>query len=782
MSSTGDDIADLRRRLEEAEQTSKALLGRDVDAVVTESGTSPIMLRASQEALRASERRFSAVFAATSDAMMLFDDAGRYIDANEAACLLLDTPRDEILRYSVGHFIAQPSRAVRTLKELAEGGVGEAEIVVSGRERTVEYRTVGNIVPGLHLLVFCDVTEARAALAAQARLAATVASSDDAIVGVASDGRITDWNNAAERLYGYRTAEVLGRTPEFLEPPTEMAAGERLWRRVLSGEQISGLESRRLRKDGTLIDVSLTMSPIRNLAGSVIGGSKIARDISERKAAEQRFAAVLEAAPDAIIAVKRGIIVMANRQAQTSFGYARDELLGQSIQVLVPDELRTKHAEHEAAYVESPAPRPLKKGRELKARRKDGSTFDAEIVLTPLEHPPDGLLIIASLRDVSERNRMREQLMVADRMVSIGTLAAGVAHEINNPLAAVIANLDFALGEMSGLAKRVDGLGELTDELRDARAAAERVRDIVRDLKIFSRSEEDRLHAVDVRSVMESTLRMAWNEIRHRARLVKDYGDVPRVRASDARLGQVFLNIVVNAAQAIEEGRAEANEIRITTSLDASGDVVVSISDTGAGMPPEILSRLFTPFFTTKPIGVGTGLGLSICQRLVMSFGGRISVQSQPGKGTVFRIFLSQALPEEAIDAIPVAAPSAARRGRVLVVDDEQSIGHVVRRALGHEHAVTALTSAREALEQIEAGERFDVILCDIMMPQMTGMELYAAILKAAPEQAARILFLTGGTFTPSARAFVHQTTNLWIEKPFDVRQLRALVNDKMRQ
>jgi KaiC/GvpD/RAD55 family RecA-like ATPase len=231
-------------------------------------------------------------------------------------------------------------------------------------------------------------------------------------------------------------------------------------------------------------------------------------------------------------------------------------------------------------------------------------------------------------------------------------------------------------------------------------------------------------------------------------------------------------------AAAFAEAACRRGERTLFVSFDEAPN---QISDTGPGMPPEVLRRLFTPFFTTKPIGVGTGLGLSICHRLVTSFGGQISVDSQPGNGTVFRIFLPQAESEDATDETPVAAPRAARRGRVLVVDDEKAIGQTVRRTLEPEHEVTALTSARDALERIEAGERFDVILCDLMMPQVTGMDLHAAMLQAAADQAARIIFLTGGAFTPAARAFVDKTTNLWIEKPFDVRQLRALVNDKIR-
>jgi CheY-like chemotaxis protein/two-component sensor histidine kinase len=320
------------------------------------------------------------------------------------------------------------------------------------------------------------------------------------------------------------------------------------------------------------------------------------------------------------------------------------------------------------------------------------------------------------------------------------------------------------------------------EELHDAREATERIRNIVRDLKIFSRSAHDETGPVDVHRVMESTLRMAWNEVRHRARLVKDYGKTPPVNASEARLGQVFLNLVINAAQAIDEGRAENNEIRISTRLADAGFVVIEIADTGQGMSPAVLGQLFTPFFTTKPIGVGTGLGLSICHRIVTGFGGSIEVRSEIGKGSAFRISLPVAACAAPEAAAPVElAPSSPRRGRVLVIDDEPIVARVVERSLSTGHEVVVSSSAGEALKMLVAGEHFDVILCDLMMPQMTGMELHAELCRVAPEHAARMIFLTGGAFTPTARAFLDQTPNLRIEKPFDVRNLKALINDRIR-
>jgi signal transduction histidine kinase len=385
----------------------------------------------------------------------------------------------------------------------------------------------------------------------------------------------------------------------------------------------------------------------------------------------------------------------------------------------------------------------------------------------------------------AEQRRMQEQLLISDRMASVGTLAAGVAHEINNPLAAICANLELAgkavaeLSSAPGIDHRLD---EVVDELRDAREAAERVRLIIRDLKIFSRApDEERRGPVEVHRVLESSLRMAWNEIRHRARLIKDYEAVPPVDANEARLGQVFLNLVVNAAQAIPEGDAEHNLIRVVTRINAAGRVVVEVHDTGSGIAPEHLSRIFDAFFTTKEIGVGTGLGLSICHRIVRGLGGEIEVESAVGQGTTVRVLLPPSSETKKEPRAPASAGAAARRGRVLIVDDEITFAKALARTFASEHDVDVAASAGDALERLRRGQRYDVIVCDLMMPQMTGMDLHAELALLSPELAGCIVFVTGGAFTAGARAFLDAVPNQRIEKPFEAQQLRAVLNDRIR-
>jgi CheY-like chemotaxis protein/two-component sensor histidine kinase len=358
-------------------------------------------------------------------------------------------------------------------------------------------------------------------------------------------------------------------------------------------------------------------------------------------------------------------------------------------------------------------------------------------------------------------------------------LAAGVAHEINNPLAYLTAALEF-LAHRPGAP---DGAGaeegEVRQALDEAREGAARVRHVVRDLTTFSRMNEERRARVEVEPILDSAIHMARNELRHRARLVKQYGGPPAVLANEARLGQLFLNLLINAAQAIPEGHVEENEIRVVTATDAAGRAVVEVHDSGPGIPAAVAHRIFDPFFTTKPKGVGTGLGLSICRSIVVALGGEISAESRPeSPGATFRVVLPAArcaAEEEARTPVPPPAEQG-RRGRVLVVDDEPVVATALRRLLAPEHEVTVVTRAEDARDAIARGERFDVIVCDLMMPQMTGMELHAELEVIAPEQARRMVVMTGGAFTDRAREFLDRVALPRFEKPFDSASLRATV------
>jgi PAS domain S-box-containing protein len=516
----------------------------------------------------------------------------------------------------------------------------------------------------------------------------------------------------------------------------------------------------------------------RAMGNQLAQALSLARSFDRIARSEQRYRTLLEHAHDAIAVISPdGIVHEVNRRFLELLGYRDDEVRGKA---LLDFSVEGAAAENQAIFEELAAPE-AGVGPTVELRGKDGLSRTMQFSLARLEVPGEPLLLAIG-RDVTEERRTQERLVVSDRMAAIGTMAAAVAHEINNPLSALLANLSLAvralghLRDQGGLPPELD---ELDGEVRDAREAAERLRDISRDLRIFAREEEERRELVDVNLVLESAARLAWNEIRHRARLVREYGRVPPVLASEARLGQVVLNLVVNAAQAITEGTAEQNEVRLRTRSE-DGQVLIEVADTGSGMSEEVRGKLFRSFFTTKPAGVGTGLGLAICHRLVSALSGTITVESTPGRGSTFRVTLPAARAAPAPPEPAVAIPTPVRRGRILVIDDEQMVGMAVRRLLVRDHDVEVLTSSEEALARLSGGERFDVILCDLMMPTMTGMELYAELSRAAPDQAEQMIFLTGGAFTPQARSFLERVPNRHLEKPFEAAGLRALVNARL--
>jgi two-component system, NtrC family, sensor kinase len=357
-------------------------------------------------------------------------------------------------------------------------------------------------------------------------------------------------------------------------------------------------------------------------------------------------------------------------------------------------------------------------------------------------------------------------------MASVGTLAAGVAHEINNPLGYVLGNLTALVNGLTSDALPTD----LKQSLNDAVHGAKRVRDIVQDLQTFSRGDSSkRSEAVDVLRVMDVSIRMAHSAVRHRARLERDYRQVPAVEGNESRLGQVFLNLIVNAAQAMPERPVDENEVNIRVTSD--GDhVVVEVRDNGAGMTDNVRRRIFDPFYTTKPIGEGTGLGLSICHNIVTSMNGSIEVESAPGLGSTFRVRLLATRAQSRTETVEPPPPRSERREKVLVIDDEPMIGVMLRRLLAAHCDVLPITSPREALRRIGAQERFDAILCDLMMPRMNGIDFYAELSVLSPEMARRTGFLTGGAVTMQARRFVKEHAEITLEKPVEVAKLRAMI------
>jgi PAS domain S-box-containing protein len=470
--------------------------------------------------------------------------------------------------------------------------------------------------------------------------------------------------------------------------------------------------------------------------------------------------------------------VEANEACTRLFGYSREELLWRTPRELNLWETPIEQDRLAAIFREQGALR----GVESRLRTKSGE-FRNVLVFTGIAEYAGTPHIVSMFPDVTERKQMQARLLLADRMASVGTLAAGVAHEINNPLAYVMANLGYAHEELLRQLERdasSNPLKSVCAALGEALHGADRVQTIVGDLKTFSRETQESTRAVDLKRVLDSTLNLATGEIRQRARLVKEYGDVPPVRGNESRLGQVFLNLLVNAAQSIpSDGETDAHEVRVTTRQLSPAQVAVEVTDTGTGIAPELLGRIFDPFFTTKSPGVGTGLGLSICHNIITTMGGEIHVHSDLDRGTTFQVLLPVATTavEEPVPE-PRPLPITGPRGRVLVIDDEPMLCSALERILRPHHDVVLTTLAAEALPRLEAGEPFDLILCDLMMPRMNGMDFHAALQRLRPELTGRVVFLTGGAFTPQAKAFLERVPNRRVDKPFNARALLAVTRE----
>ena len=416
--------------------------------------------------------------------------------------------------------------------------------------------------------------------------------------------------------------------------------------------------------------------------------------------------------------------------------------------------------------------------REYRSRCSDGTYILCEVQAMPFEgEGRPGLLGFA--RDVTSRKEMEARLAQSERLAALGTLLAGIAHEMNNPLAYTLLGIEQALAQLTHLQAPADDVAKVREALDGALHGATRVSAVVNQIRASSRPDVEERAAVDVRAVLEAALRVTHNEIHHRARLVTDFADLPPgvVTGNAQRLEQVFLNLLVNAVQALPDGRAE-NEIRVVLRAPTAREVSIEVSDNGPGIPADVRSRIFDPFFTTKPVGLGLGLGLSICHGIVTSHGGTITVDSAPGRGSTFRIVLPATPAAPTAEARPAsAAPAAAPapRRRVLVIDDEPALAAMIRRVLSKECDVDLAVDAREGLESLGAAT-YDVVLCDLMMPDMTGMDLYAEVARRHPGVERRFIFMTGGAFTPRATEFLAQVSNRRLEKPFETAVLKAAV------
>ncbi|BFU47465.1 hypothetical protein KRMM14A1004_57020 [Krasilnikovia sp. MM14-A1004] len=653
------------------------------------------------------------------------------------------------------------------------------------------------------------VAERATLLSAKQQLAVIVESSHDAIVGRDLDGVIISWNAAAERLYGYPASEAIGQPGAIMIPAEQLEAEGALMDRVARGERIEQHQLSRLRKDGTTVTVSRTMSPIADAQGAVVGVATIARDLTERQRAEAMFRGLLESAPDAIVGITRDdTITLLNVQAERLFGYARAELLGRSVDVLVPEDMRLQYSRIRREYFTNPEPRTLGGEGDLTAVRKDGTEFPIEVSLNALR-TDQGVVVSAAVRDITERLRAqadRERLATEHRLQhtrrleSLGQLAGGVAHDFNNILGVIASYTELLFDTVDNLdtpAADPQVITAARNDLGQIGKAAERATRLTKQLLAFGRREITQTQVLNINQVIGNVEQMLRRTLGEHIHLVTNLDHTTQpVTADPSQLEQILLNLAVNARDAMPTGGTlsiDTTTVDLPTADDDTTPCTVPpgryvrlrVSDTGTGMPPEVAERAFEPFFTTKPTGTGTGLGLATIYGLATAAGGDVRLDSDPGIGTTVTVLLpaldaSVGIRLSAAAADPSPAPTP--HETILLVEDEAPLRDVTTRILTRAgyHVLPAADGPTAIDTAHHHPTPIHLLLTDVIMPDMMGNEVAARIKTICPDTP--VLYMSGyaqpvltehGTLPPGVTI---------VEKPFTSQQLLSRIQQTLHE
>jgi PAS domain S-box-containing protein len=579
------------------------------------------------------------------------------------------------------------------------------------------------------------------------------------------------------KFVGRPVSELTGKAPWELVAESERVRVRALIETRGPGAPPLALQVELERPDGARREVEVGVAriatPVAELAVCYfreVTGERAALEALRRS--EAGFRSLIENAPDAVVISRRGRIVHANAVAARLLG-APDvaAVIGRMITDFVPAD-DGQRAMDRIAQVTHGVNVGATEYRVLAVPDRA-----VEIKSIPIEWE-GAPAVLAFGRDVSERRRMQLELERAGRLAAVGTMAATVAHEINNPLTYVQLSLQRIERELAA-----DGevpREVLREHVKNAMHGTERVATIVRDLRAFARDDDAPAGPVDVIAVVDRALKMVEHDLVHRARLVRRFaGAVPAVEAVPGRLEQVVVNLLINAIQALPAADPARDSITVTVSAGTT-EVTIAVADTGVGIADADRDRVFEPFFTTKPIGEGTGLGLAVCKRIVDSMRGRIAITSAPGAGTEVTVTLP-AVTATARAPRPTPPPPVTPRLRVLVIDDEPMVRKVVRMTLGPYHEVEVAAGGEAGLALL-ADQTFDVILCDVMMPGMSGREVYEQIRARHPGLERRIVLITGGAFVPRLAEFVESVDNLKLLKPFTEDQVLSVIAETVRR
>jgi hypothetical protein len=571
-----------------------------------------------------------------------------------------------------------------------------------------------------------------------------LAAAPDALLAVDDAGEIVFVNDQAERVFGWPRADLIGQPVEHLVP--ERFAGQHpalragYMKHPTTRPMGVGLELWARRRDGSEFPAEISLSGFTTAEGSLVAAA--IRDVTVSRRTEHRYRAVLASAPDATIGVDAGgRIELLNAQAERLFGWTAPELLGQQVEVLVPELDRARHVRDRASYVADPQARPMGAGLQLSARRKDGTTFPAEISLSAVREGPDSVLVLASIRDVTERielaaERQREALEAqrerSHRLESLGQLAGGIAHDFNNLLGVIL--------NYTALLSRRATDPTTSGDLEEIRAAAERGAGLTRQLLTFARRDVANPEPVDVNDVVRGVVGMLKRTLGEDIDLDLELAPAPIIAMVDRQqLELIVMNLALNSRDAMPDG----GRITITTERVAGElDIALRVTDTGGGMPPDVVRRAFEPFFTTKPHGKGTGLGLATVYGIVRQNDGEARIESGVGTGTTVTIGLHSAdgpaPPDPESDVDPLGGHE-----RILLVEDEAALRVATARILaGHGYEVIAASDGVEALEFLEDEPDIDIVVTDIAMPRMRGDELARVISERRP--GTRVIMMTG--------------------------------------
>jgi PAS domain S-box-containing protein len=598
-----------------------------------------------------------------------------------------------------------------------------------------------------------------------------------------ADGGI-QWSREACRIFGMKeNSSEMNQTDFYAKiHPDDLALVQKAMREAVESDQRYAIDFRIIPQGDETRWVKSLGEVIKNETGKPVKMIGVVQDITDQRlvelalgASERRFKGVFEGVLEGIAVIDDlGVILDVNHAASRLLGGEREDIRGRALGEFCDVSFDLKGA-RETIWQTG-----VFKG-ELKMRGIPEDARDVEMEVKGQILPGQTLVV---MRDVTEQKRLRRLAALNDKLATVGTLAAGIAHEINNPLGYVLGNLEILKDLFDGMKAGVPEKGpEFYSDIRRYVAetidGGEKIRDIVRGLKAFSRSNGDEMTSVNVNNLVDSALSMTFHQIKYKAKVERKLDpSLPPLVVNITKLQQVFVNILMNAAQAMAAGNIEDNQIRVWTGMEG-GKVFVRISDTGKGIPPEILEHVFDPFFTTKAVGEGTGLGLSISHEIVKGYNGDIRVESELGKGTTFTIFLPVKSGKEVSGKTGNSGTKTISNLRILLVDDEPRNVVLITQMLGKNgHLVISTTSAIEALKILDRGlTDVDVIISDLNMPDMNGIELYQEVEKRKPALAKKIVFITGGVFSGEMSEFLARIPNPKLEKPFKSEELLQAVS-----